>query len=281
MLAERRTEGAVRSAGRRVVRAWWLDGLALGLVIVFALLLNWPALASKDSLPGSGPESDLWTSSWGDAAYLKQSVEQTHTIPLWNIRTMSGRPFAGDPLAAIFYPPMELVYFFSLRNFFLIIMIGHMVLAGVGAYALARRGVRLGVGASLLTAVAYMWSPRFVGHYGAGHLTMIMAAAWLPWVALAFVLAVRENAIWAAPAGLGFGMAILAGHPQIAFYHVLMIGGLTLGGIVWATARAGSNRDRILGGLRVLGLGAVTGVIGALVGAALIVPALQFTSVSL
>ncbi|HET9015792.1 MAG TPA: hypothetical protein VFN57_09355, partial [Thermomicrobiaceae bacterium] len=46
-------------------------------------------------------------------------------------------------------------------------------------------------------------------------------------------------------------------------------------------ARAGSNRDRILGGLRVLGLGAVTGVIGALVGAALIVPALQFTSVSL
>lgn len=271
----------MRAAGRFAARARWIDGLALALLLVCTVVLNWPALASKDSLPGSGPESDLWVTSWGNAAYLKQAVALTHSIPLWNPHTMSGRPFAGDPLAAIFYPPMELVHLLTLRDFFLLVMMAHMVLAGFGAYALARRGVGLGPGAALLTAVAFMWSPRFVGHYGAGHLTMIMAAAWLPWVALGLVLAIRENAIWTAPAGFAFGLAILAGHPQVAFYHVLMIGGLTLGGIVWAAARERTRRDRLLAALRVVGIAAATGVIGALIGAALIVPALQFTGVSL
>lgn len=257
------------------------DGLALALVLLLAIALNWQSVFSRDSLPAGSDVSDLWVTHWGNAAFLKQAAASTGTIPLWNPYTMSGRPFDGDPLAAIFYPPMELVQLLPLRTFFLVLLVGHLALAGAGMYALARRGVRLGIGASLFAALAFMWSSRLIGHYGAGHVTFVLAAAWLPWVALGVVLAIRERAIWVAPAGLAFGLAILAGHPQVAFYHGLMIGALGLGGIVWAVARERVTRDRVIAALRVVAIVAATGTIGALIGAALIVPALEFTRLSL
>ncbi|MBX6343198.1 MAG: hypothetical protein IRY97_12120, partial [Thermomicrobiaceae bacterium] len=117
------------------------DAAALVALALLAVALNWPALHSRDGLPASGEGSDLWTTHWGNAAFLKEAVATTGRIPLWNPHTMSGRPFAGDPLAAIFYPPMEMVHLFSLRAFFLLLLVGHLALAGVGAYALARRGL--------------------------------------------------------------------------------------------------------------------------------------------
>lgn len=280
-LVARQSTG-VRASARHSRRLRGLgDGLALALLALLAIGLNWQAVFSRDALPASGPGSDLWTTQWGNAAYLKLAVERANAIPLWNPSIMSGRPFAGDPLAAIFYPPMHLVHLLSLRDFFLVILIGHLVLGGIGTYALARWGARLSVGASLLAGIAFMWSTRLIGHYGAGHLTMVMAAVWLPWVALGVVLAIRERAIWAAPAGLAFGLAILAGHPQIAFYHGLMLGSLALGGVVWAVAYEASLGARLLGALRVVGIVGATGLIGALIGAALLLPALSFTDVSL
>lgn len=245
-----------------------------------AVALNWQSVFSRENLPASGAESDLWTTHWGNAAYLKLATAQTGNIPLWNPHTMSGRPFAGDPLAAIFYPPMQLVHLLPLRGFFLLLLIGHLLLGGVGTYLLARRGVRLGMPAAFFAAIAWMWSPQLISHYGVGHLTMIMAATWLPWVALALVLAIRDTAIWAAPAGVALGLAILAGHPQIAFYHLLMLGGITAGGIVWVTTRPDIVGARLRPALRVIGIAAVTGLIGGLIGAALVLPALEFTQQS-
>lgn len=280
MLAEPRLKHTERSHRDRTP-AWSADGLALAAIVLLASLLNWQAFRLPQGLPASGDGSDLWVTHWGNAAYLKTAAAEAGAVPLWNPHLMSGRPFAADPLVALFYPPMHLVHLLPLRPFFLLLLIGHLALAGVGAYALARRGLHLGVGAALLAALAFMWSPRLIGHYGAGHLTMTMAAAWLPWVALALVLAIRLGAIWTAPAGLALGLAILAGHPQIAFYHVLMVAALTGGGLVWAVLRAPTRRTRLRAGLRVLGIGAGTILIGGLIGSALTVPALEFTRQSL
>ncbi|MDI3339482.1 MAG: YfhO family protein [Sphaerobacter sp.] len=280
MLPEPRLEQTA-SAPPQPPRRWVSDALALLVVALLAVALNWQVAQIPRGLPASGEGSDLWTTHWGNAAYLKTAAATTGAIPLWNPHTMSGRPFAGDPLAALFYPPIHLVHLVPLRAFFLLLLIGHLALAGWGAYALARRGVHLGVGAALVVALAFMWSPRLVGHYGAGHLTMTMSAAWLPWVALALVLAIRERALWAAPAGLALGLAILAGHPQIAFYHLLMIAALTGGGLVWAARREPHGRARLLAALRVLAIAAGTVVIGTLIGAAMLVPAFEFTQLSL
>jgi len=270
-------DAAETPAGRR----WWIDAIAIAAVILLALVINYQAIFSNDKIPGSGPNSDIWTSHWNNVNFLKTSFETYGGIPLWNSMTMSGRPFAGDPLAAIFYPPMLLSLALPLRDFFLIVMIAHLAFAGVGAYLLGRRGARFGPGASVFVAVAYIWSTRFIGHYGAGHLTMVFAASWLPWVALGVLLAIRDNPIWAAPAGLAFGLAVLAGHPQIAFYTILMIGGITLGGIIWAGWQEPDWQRRIIAGLRVIGVVLVIGIIGTLTSAAFTLPALQFTNHSL
>lgn len=281
VVAERHADEARRDRHERAGRLRWGDGLAFALIVGLALLLNYQVVLHPDTLPGTGPGSDIWTSHWNNVAFLRATVRNLHTIPLWNSHLMSGIPFAGDPLAALFYPPMELAPLLAERTFFAVLLIGHLVLAGVGAYALARRGARLELGASLFAAVAFMWTPRLIGHLGAGHVTMVLTASWLPWVALGLILAIRENAIWAAPTGLAFGLAILAGHPQVAFYHVLMICAIALGGIVWAVAREGDAWSRLLAGLRVVGITVAVGAIGALIGAPMILPALEFTNLSL
>jgi hypothetical protein len=88
---------------------------------------------------------------------------------------------------------------------------------------------------------------------------MMMAAAWLPWVALGILLTIRERAIWAAPAGLALGLAVPA------FYQILTVGALTIGGVVWAAARDRGVRGRARAAARVIGLAAVIGLIGGLV----------------
>jgi len=280
VLADPRLAHAERSLDSRAPsRAG--DALAVALLVLLAILLNWQVFRLPNGLPASGDGSDLWVTHWGEFSYLKKTVAESGAIPLWNPHLMSGRPFAADPLAALFYPPTHLVHLLPLRAFFLLMLIGHLAFAGVGAYALARLGVRLGIGAALLVGIAFMWSPRLIGHYGAGHLTMTMAASWLPWVALALVLAIRRGAIWVAPAGLALGLAILAGHPQIAFYHLLMVGALTAGGLVWAARREHTGRARFRAAVRVAGIGVGTVAIGVLVGAALLLPALEFTHQSL
>lgn len=280
MLADPRLAHAERSLDSRAPSRVG-DALAVVTLVLLAILLNWQTFQVPQGLPASGDGSDLWVTHWSQTAFLKQAVAETGAIPLWNPHLMSGRPFAADPLAALFYPPTHLVHLLPLREFFLLVLVGHLAFAGVGAYALARLGVRLGTGAALLVGIAFMWSPRLIGHYGAGHLTMTMAAAWLPWVALALVLAIRRGPIWVAPAGLALGLAILAGHPQIAFYHLLMVGALTAGGLVWAAQQEPTGRVRLRAALRVAGIGVGTVAIGALVGAALLIPALEFTHQSL
>src|SRR5204862_7500005 len=103
-----------------------------------------------------------------------------------------------------------------------------LLLAGLGMVVLARAGLGLSPTAALVAAVAYMATPRLVGHLGAGHLTMIQTAAWLPWVAAACWATVRDPARWTVALAVSLALMALAGHPQLAFYGGLMAIALAL-----------------------------------------------------
>jgi hypothetical protein len=275
------TMKSVPQALSRVTR-WslltWLCCLGQGAVLIaVAAALIWPAPVKAGQLPGilpiTGQQSDLILSHWPSALLIKRTVAQDHHLPLWNPYYGGGRPLAGDPLAALYYPFTQLVNVFPVREYYLILLWGHLVLAGVGMLLLARRAAGLAPLPALVAAIAYMATPRLIGHLGAGHVTLVQTAAWFPWIALGCWATVRTPRRGAVPFGVCLGLMLLAGHPQLAYYGAMLAGALA----VWLLLGRWRDYGRraLLGALGGL---IVAGVLGGMLAAVHLLPVMEFTA---
>jgi hypothetical protein len=249
-----------------------IAGQALVLIAV-AIALLWPAPIHSNELPAGDPSSDIMISHWPSALLLKRTISHEHRLPLWNPFYGGGRPLSADPLAAIFYPPTQLVNLVPIRDYYLLLMLGHLVLAGLGTLLLARRAFRLSRWARMEAAVSFMATPRLIAHLGAGHMTLVQAVAWYPWLALGCWATIKEPRRWAAPFGVVLALAILAGHPQMAYYGMMMVAGVAawMLGTRWH-ARGFRSIVHPLFGLAVAGLG------GLLLASIHLLPLLEFTN---
>ena len=262
--------------GLRFRPALWLIPLGeLLFFLIVAIAVLWPAPLHADELPAAFAESDVMISHWPSALLIKRTISLEHRLPLWNPHYAGGRPLTADPLAAMFYPATQLVNLFPIRDYFLILMLGHIMLAGFGTLLLARYALRLSRWPSLVAAVSYMATPRLLGHLGAGHVTLIQTVSWYPWLALGAWATIRNPRRWAAPFALILGLTLLAGHPQMAYYGLLMTGVVTLW-ILWTRYRV--QGIRALRGA-VAGL-MVAGVIGLMLASVHLLPLAQFTGLS-
>ncbi|MFL5657460.1 MAG: hypothetical protein ACJ8CB_25170, partial [Ktedonobacteraceae bacterium] len=270
---------------RDMMRRFWRTGLVpwlpavgqLATLVVVATLLLFPAPFQQNQLPASWKgilaDSDLLMSHWPTALLIQRTFAQGHGLPLWNPYFGGGEPLGADPLAALFYPPTHLVHFLSLRDYYLVLFMGHLVFAGLGMLLLARRAVGLPRFPALVAAVSYMAAPGLLSHLGAGHVTFVQTVAWFPWLALACWATVREPRRWGAILGICIALTLLAGHPQMAYYGLLMTAGLA----VWFLVK----RWRLEGQRALLesvaGL-AAAGVIGVLLAAVYLLPLMEFTA---
>ncbi|MGC4047216.1 MAG: hypothetical protein QM758_25745 [Armatimonas sp.] len=128
------------------------------------------------------------------------------------------------PLNILFWltPPGAIWYTFGLSAAL------HLLIAAVGVYRLAR-GIGLKRPAALLATTAFSLSGPVVCWLALP--TFLCVACWLPWLLLAIRNALihartRRGLQAALGAGFAAGMALLAGHLQIAFYVILC-------GLVW------------------------------------------------
>ncbi len=249
-----------------------IAGQALVLIAV-AVALLWPAPIHSNELPAGDPYSDIMISHWPSALLLKRTIADEHRLPLWNPFYGGGRPLSADPLAAIFYPPTQLVNLVPIRDYYLLLMLGHLVLAGLGTLLLARHAFRLSRWASLVAAVSFMATPRLIAHLGAGHMTLVQAVAWYPWLALGCWATIKDPRRWAAPFGVVLALAVLAGHPQMAYYGMMMVAGVALWllGTRWRACGSRAIVSPLLG-LAVAGLG------GLLLSSIHLLPLLEFTN---
>lgn len=257
-------------------RAWelraivWLGELLALLVVALAIV--WPAPITRGTLPGAFAASDLPLSHWSSALTIKQGFASGR-VPLWNDHYGGGRPLAGDPLAALWYPPTQLLRLLSVQHYFLVTIVGHLLLAGLGMLLLARVAFGLPRLAALYSAIAWMATPRLVAHLGAGHITIVQTAAWLPWVALTAWLTVGGPARWTPAFATCLAMMVLAGHPQIAYYGVLMLAG----GCAWLVVQRWRDAGRAAF-LRSAGGLLAGGSIAALLAAVHLLPMFEFVS---
>ncbi len=249
--------------------------LVILVVIALTILQITPFTFTSDQLTAFWMGSDLPRSHWPTALLIQRTFAQDHRLPLWNPYYAGGQPLAADPLAALFYPPTHLVHFFSLRDYYLILITGHLVFAGLGMLLLARRASGLSRLPALVAAIAFMATPRLISHLGAGHITIMQTVAWFPWLALACWATVREPRRWGAVLGICFAMTLLAGHPQMAYYGLLMTAGLA----VWLLIQLWRTKGWRTILKPIAGLVAA-GVIGVLLAAVFLLPLAEFTAYS-
>ena len=159
-------------------RRWWIY---LGLAIP---LLPWFFQAGSYLLPRIGYFTDLLVSHVPNAIYLVNAIKSQGAIPLWSESIMSGYPFGEDPLSGLWYPPGWLAYLTPLQAGFYITVLLHLYWGGLGMFkVLEKLGLRSM--AAFTGGVAFLLMPKLFAHFAGGHMTLIYAVAWTPWLLLA------------------------------------------------------------------------------------------------
>jgi hypothetical protein len=154
------------------LRHWWL------LLLPIALFL--PSLNDFIYLPGAA-YSDLTISHYPNLFYLRRALVEQHTIPLWSPAILGGFPFFANPLSGLWYPPGWLPLLSPEPWAYNLTAALHLVWGGAGmAYFLRQRGVQRQ--AALAGALAFALMPKLFAHYAAGHITLLYAVCWTPWL---------------------------------------------------------------------------------------------------
>ena len=199
----------------------------LRLVIVGAVLtLLAPWLLDENLAIISPTElgTDFVTKQWPNAAYIVRAWRQWGEIPLWRTSALGGVPIAGNPSMLLAYPLYWLVFLFPIGWAFTLYFALHLVWAGWGVYGLARRVVRLSPGGALLAALLFALSAKVVAHVGGGHVDVVAAVAWLPWLWLAGD-GLARRAGWLPVVGAAVAVAAQAlTHLPTLWLSVLVVG---------------------------------------------------------
>ncbi len=187
----------------------------------------------------------LWApdAALGEAAFWAHDLRHHHLpwrawsagrwaageLPLWAPEVGAGFPLMADGQTGVFYPPTQLLFLLLPAPLALnLSLLGHILLAGLGARALLRALGR-SEAASLLGGVAFAFSGFMATH--ALYLGMQNAAAWLPWACCVLVQRRWPGLL------LSVAMMGVAGHPQGAAFGMLLLGALALSE-AWAARSA-------------------------------------------
>lgn len=125
--------------------------------------------------------SDAAISHWPAAYHLRDSVLNMGRFPVWQDTILGGQPFAANPLNKTAYPLQWLALVLPPALHLNVLIVLHVLLAGWGMYRWARM-LELPESAALLCALSYAFAPKIIAHIGAGHLDLLYALAWWPWL---------------------------------------------------------------------------------------------------
>jgi hypothetical protein len=221
--------GTTLLTGQRIISRWIVPLVIIAPVVaIFApVLFSDRSFAFRDGAHFYHPLFQWITQEWGQGR-----------IPLWNPLENCGTPVLADATSSIFYPG-KLIFILPLPFAWLykLYIIGHVLLAAAGMYALARR-LETSAPSAALAAIAYACGGNVVFQYC--NVVFLVGAAWLPAALLAIEVIVRCRC-WRAMLFFAFilAMMILGGDPQMA-YHALLAAGLRL---VCAWLSAPTGRD--------------------------------------
>ncbi len=192
-------------------------------VIPFLLIL--PALVYLPGILGgvpfpseNAPFTDLLITHYPYTQYLKNSLLNHQALPLWSNLIYSGMPFSANPLAGVFYLPGWLAMIFPLPAGISIVLALHIIFGTWGFFLFLKKEGLNDIPA-VLGALAFGLMPKITAHYGAGHVTLIYAITWTPWL---FVIRKIDRIGWIS--GVVAAMLFLSDPRWSVYAGVLWIG---------------------------------------------------------
>lgn len=147
------------------------------LVISLSLLLF-----GKTLFPGSDEiiyGGDVLTQFYYWKGFLVESI-RSGVIPFWNPYNFSGTPFLAHPSIAAFYPLTIIFFLLPLNNAFSWYFFLHFLIAGLGIYYLVKR--ETGILGAVISTVILLFSGFLSSRVYAGHVDILSAISWIPWV---------------------------------------------------------------------------------------------------
>jgi len=157
----------------------------LGVVFLFILLIGflYPGMNQFFYQPNS-QFNDITITHYSNLLYLQNAIRNEGVIPLWSDQILSGYPFYANPLSGLHYPPGWIALLFPLPLGINITAFLHLIFGALGMYLLLRK-MEINQIASFCGSIVFLLFPKFIAHLAAGHLTLIYAIAWTPWILLA------------------------------------------------------------------------------------------------
>ncbi len=255
-------------AAREILRtgAW-----AALLTLAGAVAYYGPAIAlgSRLFFTHDVSHSDVWHLNFPIKLLYDQALARGE-LPLWCPELGSGFPLLAQgqvgalyPLNLLLYGALPLVLAFNWS------VLLHAALAG-GFAAMLARELGAGRAGSFLSAVVFAFCGFFVVHVK--HVSMTAAAVWMPLLLLLVERFARgARAVHVVLLAAVTAVVLLAGHPQIAYYALLVTAG-------WAAVRLVSLLARPLVAI-VFGCGlAYALLLGALLAAPQLLPTRELNS---
>jgi O-antigen/teichoic acid export membrane protein len=286
-----------------VTRLWSryrADLLAASIFLMLAVLLFWPqtfggkTLLPADNLfewqpwqsfaaeqgvgvPHNSLLSDLILENYVWKRFILDALRQpgglTDKLPLWNPQLFAGVPFLAAGQHSALYPFSLLFYLLPLPLAYGCFSAVQLFLAGLFTYVFCRviDVNRLG---SLIAGVTFMLSGFMV--VSVVFTMIVAAAAWLPLLLAVIELIVRaekngfqrRTLLYVALGGAALGCHILAGHAEITYYTLLVMGAYAL----WRLIGLALEPIRAAHPLRVAGWLLLMVGLGLALGAAQLVP---------
>ncbi|MDB6112475.1 MAG: hypothetical protein JWR69_4225 [Pedosphaera sp.] len=243
MISSETDAAAVSTPATPGVGAWFTPGRFAGLLGLLIALTFLEVLTGQQTFF----YRDFGVYTYPVAHYQRECFWRGE-VPLWNPLNNCGIPFLAQWNTSVLYPLSLFYLVFPLSWSLGVFGLGHLILAGMGMYFLARHWT----GNQLAAAVAGV---AFAFNGLSWHMLVwvsnLAAWAWMPWVVLAVESAWRKGGGRPiALAALAGGVQLLTGSPEIIFLTWCVVGGLWLLDF-W---RGEEPRGRLLGRVLVVGL---------------------------
>lgn len=150
------------------------------------------------SLPIMWPQGSRGIGDWDYRFSLnhiyRQTILQHHQFPLWNPYMCGGAAALGDPEFSVFTPAFAAILAFNVLTGYKIALVGCLFITGLGALAVGKK-LNLSAFASTVAALIFAYNGSLILKLVEGHVTIIFAYMWLPWVLWSYLSAYRSR-IW-------------------------------------------------------------------------------------
>jgi uncharacterized membrane protein len=177
---------------------------------------------------------------------LKKLVTEAYSRgewPLWNPYIQMGQPLLANPNCMAVYPGQLLFQFLPFETAFELHFVVHCMLAGVGAFCLARK-LGLSLQAALLSAVIYNFSGLTLS--AVNLFNILPVVAFLPWLTTALLwLVSRPSITRGCLTALLVGSFFLLLEPLSTLATALFVFGV-VGAFIWQSGQVSSSGFRLL-----------------------------------